>query len=595
MKNHEVAKILLEIGEYLDMQSIAFKPRAYEKVAGVIDGLEEDVEQIYERGGLKALEEIPGVGVSIAEKIEEYLKTGRIKYYEELKKKTPVDLSTLTQVEGLGPKKIKKLYEKLGIKDLDDLEKAAKVHKIGSLEGFGLKSEENILQGIEFLRKSGGRFILGFAMPAVKEIEERLRRLKEVKKVVVAGSIRRKKETIGDVDILIVSMKPKPVMDYFTSMPEVINVYAKGDTKSAIKIKNGLDVDLRVVPEESFGAALNYFTGSKDHNVSLRRKAMEKGYKLNEYGLYKIKNAKIKNQNDKSKIKKLEIQIAGKTEEDLYKALGLDYIEPELREMTGEIEAAYKHKLPKLIGYDDLKGDLQTQSNWTDGANSIEELAQAALKAGLEYIAITDHTKRLAMTHGLDEKKLRRQMAKIDKINSKFKIQNSKFKILKGTECDILKDGSLDIDDKVLSQLDVVGASVHSYFNLPKEEQTERLVRAVKNPHVDILFHPTGRIINKRQAYEVDMDEIINVAALTGTILEIDALPDRLDLKDEHVRKCVAKGVKLAIDSDAHSATHFAYLEYGIAQARRGWATREDIINTRPLEKMKSFLKNSER
>lgn len=588
MKNHEVAKILSEIGEYLDMQGVAFKPRAYEKVAGVIDGLEEDVEQIYKRGGLKSLEKIPGVGVSIAEKIEEYLKTGGIRYYEELKKKTPVDLSTLTQVEGLGPKKIKKLYEKLEIKNLGDLEDAAKTHKIRDLESFGLKSEENILKGIEFLRKSSGRFILGFVMPVVEEIEERLRYLKEVKKVVVAGSIRRKKETVGDVDILVISAKPKSVMDYFTSMPEVININARGDTKSTIKIsfeggfssgeKNGLNVDLRVVPEESFGAALNYFTGSKDHNVALRRLAIEKGYKLNEYGLFRDQK-----------------QIAGKTEEEIYKTLGMDYIEPELREVTGEIEAAKRRALPKLIGYSDLKGDLQVQSSWTDGANSIMELAEAAEAFGLNYIAITDHTKRLAMTGGLDEKKIKRQMAEIDRINSKLKTLNSKFRILKGTECDILKDGSLDLSDGVLAKLDIVGVAVHSHFNLSKKVQTERLIRAMRNPHVDILFHPTGRVINKRRAYEVDMDEIIRVAASTGTILEIDALPDRLDLKDEYVRKCITKGVKLAIDSDAHSITHFAYLEYGIAQARRGWATKEDVINTWPLEKMKSFLKNFKR
>ncbi len=587
MKNHEVAKILAEIGEYLDMQNVPFKPRAYEKVAGVVDGLEEDVAVIYERGGIKALGEIPGVGVSIAEKIEEYLKTGRVKYYEELKKKTPVDLSTLTQVEGLGPKKIKKLYEKLKIKNLDDLEKAAKAGKIRKLESFGETSEKNILKGIEFLRKSGGRFVLGFVMPTVKEIEERLKALKEVKRVVVAGSVRRRKETIGDVDVLVVSSKPGPVMDYFTSMPEVINVYAKGDTKSAVKIKNGLDVDLRVVPVESFGAALNYFTGSKDHNVALRRIAMDKGYKLNEYGLFKRKPVP-KEQGSPNKIWR---QIAGKSEEEIYKILGLDYIEPELREMTGEIIAAGKHKLPKLIGYNDLKGDLQTQSSWTDGANSIEELAQAALKAGLEYIAITDHTKRLTMTGGLDEKGLLKQMAEIDKINKKLKSKKAKIILLKGTECDILKDGSLDIDDKTLSQLDVVGVSVHSYFNLPKEEQTKRIVRAMKNPHVDILFHPTGRVLNKRPACEVDMDEIIETAVSTGTVLEVDAWPDRLDLKDEYVRRCVEKGVKIAIDSDAHSVTHFAYLEYGISQARRGWATRKDVVNAWPLEKMLKMLK----
>jgi len=455
---------------------------------------------------------------------------------------------------------------------LDDLEKAAKLGKVRKLESFGETSEINILKGIEFLKKSGGRFVLGSAMPTIKEIEGRLGKLKEVKKVVVAGSVRRRKETIGDVDVLVVSSKPGPVMEHFTSMPEVINVYAKGGTKSAIKIKNGLDVDLRVVPEESFGAALNYFTGSKDHNVAMRRIAMDKGYKLNEYGLFRGKK-----------------QIAGGTEEEIYKKLGLDYVEPELREMTGELIAAQKGELPKLIGYNDLKGDLQTQSSWTDGANSIEELAQAAIKEGLEYIVITDHTKRLAMTGGLDEKKLAKQMVEIDKLDKKYK---SKLRILKGSECDILKDGSLDLSDEALSKLDVVGASVHSYFNLPKKEQTERIVKAMRNKNVDIIFHPTGRIINKRPAYEIDIDEIIRVAKETGTILEIDAYPDRLDLKDDYIRKCVTKGVKMAIDSDAHSVTHFPYLEYGIAQARRGWATKADIINAWPLEKMVSFLKH---
>ena len=554
------------------MQGVPFKPRAYEKVAEVIDNLEEDIALIYEKGGVKALGEIPGVGISISLAIEEFLKNGRIKYHEELKKKTPVDLATLTQVEGLGPKNIKRLYEKLKVKSLDDLEAAAKAHKIRDLEGFGEKSEEKIIKGIEFLRKSGGRFVIGSIMPIVEEIKERLGKLKEVKRVVVAGSVRRRKETVGDVDMLVVSSKPAPVMNYFTSMPEVVAIHAKGDTKSSIKIKNGLDIDLRVVPEESYGAALNYFTGSKDHNVALRRIAMEKGYKLNEYGLFKGKR-----------------QIAGKTEEEVYKALGLRYIEPELREMTGEIQAAEKDELPKLINYGDIKGDLQVQSNWTDGADSIEKLAEAAVKLGLEYIAITDHTKRLAMTHGLDDKTILKQIAEIDKLNTKFK---GRIKILKGSECDILKDGTLDLKDVTLAKLDVVGVSVHSYFNLPKKEQTERLVRAMRNKNVDILFHPTGRIINKRPAYEVDMDEIIKVAKETGTILEIDAFPDRSDLKDEHIRKCVQKGVKLAIDSDAHSVTHFPYLEYGIAQARRGWAAKSDVINAWPLEKMLSFLKN---
>ncbi len=575
VSNQSVAELLREIGEYLAMQNIPFKPRAYEKAAGVVEALEEEIADIYARGGIKALEEIPGVGVSIAEKVEEFIRTGKVKYYEGLKKKTPVDLGSLSRVEGLGPKSIKKLYQTLGVGNLADLEKAAKAGKIAKLEGFGAKSEEKILKGIGFAKKSGNRFVLGFMMPRIRDIEASLKKLPGVQKAVVAGSARRRKETIGDVDILVVSPKPKAVMDFFVSMPEVISVIAHGETKSSVKIKPGLNVDLRVVPEESYGAAMNYFTGSKDHNVALRQIAVTKGWKLNEYGLFKVVGGR-------------ETVIAGRSEEEVYKAFGMDYIEPELREETGEIEAARTHRLPKIVGYGDLEGDLQVQTSWTDGSDSIEAMAKAAMAHGLKYMAVTDHTKRLAMTHGLDEKRILQQMAEIDKLNKKFA---GKFKILKGSECDILKDGTLDLPDAVLSKLDVVGASVHSFFNLSRAEQTERIKRAMANPNVDILFHPTGRIINRREAYDVDMEAIIAHAKKTGIILEIDAFPDRADLKDEYIRKCVEAGVKMSIDSDAHSPAHFAYLEYGIAQARRGWATRHDIINAWPLEKMLQFLK----
>ncbi|MFH0712421.1 MAG: DNA polymerase/3'-5' exonuclease PolX [Candidatus Jorgensenbacteria bacterium] len=574
ISNIEVAKVLREIGEYLEMQGVAFKPRAYEKAADGVVGLEKQVSEIYEDGGLKALGEIPGVGLSIAEKIEELLKTGRLRYYNELKKKTPVDLSALTEIEGLGPKNIKKLYEKLKIKNLRDLEKAAQSGKIRRLEGFGEKSEERILKGIEFLKKSGGRAVLGFVLPVVRSIEERLRMLKEVEKVTVCGSIRRMQETIGDIDILVTSRKPRAVMDYFAAMPEVTHVYGKGETKTMVRLKIGLDADLRVVKPSSYGAAIQYFTGSKEHNIALREIAIKKGYKLNEYGLFRGKKI-----------------VAGRTEEEIYKTLGLVWMPPELRTDSGEIEAAGKNKLPELVKYDSLRGDLQVQTSWTDGKNSIEEMARAAQTLGLEYIAITDHTKRLAMAKGLDEKRIIKQWAEIDKVNKKLKVQGLKLKVLKGTECDILKNGSLDLPDKILSRLDVVGVAVHSHFNLSRKEQTERIVRAISNKHVHILFHSTGRILNRRKPYEVDMDEIIKVALKTGTVLEIDAYPDRLDLKDEHIRKCVSSGVKMSIDSDAHSTTHFQYLELGVAQARRGWAEENDIINAWPLEKMKKFLK----
>ncbi len=411
-------------------------------------------------------------------------------------------------------------------------------------------------------------------MPQVREIESRLKGFKEVDKVMVAGSIRRRKETIRDIDFLVISKRPEAVTNYFTSMPEVLRVTAKGATKCAIKLENGLDVDLRVVPEESYGAALSYFTGSKEHNIALREIAIKKGWKLNEYGLFKGNK-----------------RIAGKTEEEIYQKLGMGFIEPELREMNGEIEASSVHKLPKIVGYGDLKGDLQVQSNWTDGANSIKELAEAARRIGLEYIAITDHTKRLAMTRGLDERRIQEQWKEIDDINKKFRAAGVKFKVLKGTECDILKDGSLDLPDKILSKLDIVGVSVHSLFNLPKEEQTNRIKKTMNNPYVDIVFHPTGRIINRREEYQVGIDELIKHAKKTETILEVDAFPDRLDLRDEYIRKCIFSGVKIAIDSDAHSIGHFSVLEYGIAQARRGWATKDDVINAWPLDKMLKLLR----
>jgi len=586
ISNHQIAEILKEIGEYLEMQSVAFKPRAYEKAAEVIEELEEEVESIYKNGGLKAIEDIPGIGVSIAEKIEELIKTGHLKYYEKLKKQTPLDLISLRRIEGLGPKSLKKLYEALGIKNIQDLEKAAQTGKIRKIEGFGEKTEENILEGIKFLKKSSGRFILGFTRSLIRSLEERLKKLKEVERLVAAGSVRRWKETIGDADILVISNDSRPVMDYFVSLPEVARVYAKGLTKSAVQLNNGLDVDLRVVEKKSYGAALSYFTGSKDHNVALREIALKKGYKLNEYGLFKGKK-----------------QIAGETEEEIYEKLGLDYIEPEMRENKGEIKLARRHQLPKLIDYGEILGDLQVQTNWTDGVNSIEEMAKAAMAQGLEYIAITDHTKRLAMANGLNEKRLLEQIKEIDRLNLKFNSsideQNSKpvvsrvepFKILKGTECDILKDGSLDIKDEVLAKLDVVGVSIHSYFNLSKKEQTERIKKAISNPNVDILFHPSGRIIQKREAYEFDIEEIIKTAQKTKTVLEVNAYPNRLDLKDDHIHLAIKAGVKIAIDSDAHSVTHLPYLEYGISQARRGWAEKKDIINYWPLEKMLKMLK----
>lgn len=575
MINEEIARILNEMGEYLEMQGVAFKPQAYERAAAVIGGLEEDISLIYNKAGLKALEEIPGVGESIALKIEEYLKTGKVKTHEDLKKKTPVNLSELTEIEGLGPRKIRILYKKLGIKGIDDLERAAEAGKIRRLVGFGEKSEENILKSIVFTKKFRGRYILGEELPWIENILRDLKALKEVKRIDVAGSTRRKKETIGDLDILIISERPKSIMDYFVSRPYVIRVYGKGETKSSIKAKNGMDIDLRVIPEESYGAGLLYFTGSKEHNIKLREIAIKKGLKLNEYGLFK-----------ESK------RIAGKTEEDIYKTLGLEYIPAEMREDTGEIKAAEEHKIPKIMDYGSLLGDLQIQTDWSDGENSIEEYVAAAKKIGLEYIAITDHTQNLKVANGLNEKRLMKQIAEIDRLNAKLIKQKDKFRILKGAEVDILKDGSLDMPEKMLSKLDIVGIAIHSYFGLSEKEQTERLIRAMKNKYANIVFHPTGRIIGRREPLHLDMAAVIKTAKETGTILEIDAYPNRLDLKDEYIRQTVASGVRLSINSDSHSIGHLHFLDFGVAEARRGWAKKLDIVNAWPLVKMLGFLKN---
>ncbi len=567
--NRDIGKILREISAYLEMEGVGFKPRAYEKAADAVEATEEPVSKLFVEGGVKGVATVPGVGKSIAEKIAEFIETGKVGYLEEMRSRRPVDLMELAVIEGVGPKTVGMLYDALGVRTLDDLERVAREGRVRPLRGFGEKSEQEILRGLAFLKQHRGRFPLGEVLPLAYSIEQRLRELEGVDNVTVAGSVLRRKETVGDADVLVVSRDSERVMDFFVEMSEVAHVYGKGPTKSSVRLENGLDVDLRVVPAKSFGAALNYFTGSKAHNVQLRRIAQKRGLKLNEYGLFKGTKA-----------------VAGKTEEDLYRALDLPFIPPELREDRGEIEAACEGRLPKLIGYGELKGDLQTQTDWTDGKHSIEDMVSAALANGLEYIAITDHTISLAMM-GMDETKLAKQMEAIEAIDRR----SPGIRVLKGAEVNIMPDGSLDIGDSLLSRLDIVGVGVHSHFHQSRGEMTERLCRAMQNPHVDILFHPTGRVVLKRDPYELDLDEVLRVAKKTGTVLEIDAIPDRLDLKDVHVRKAIDAGVKLVIDSDAHATAHFGLLHFGVAQARRGWATAKDILNTLPVEGLLASLK----
>jgi len=574
MKNQEIAKIFYEIADYLEMEGVAFKPYAYQKAAITLETLEEDVEEIYKRGDLEALKEIPGVGESIALKIEEYLKTGKIKYYEEFKKKTPVNLEELMAVEGMGPKKTKVLYQKLGIRNLKDLEKAARVHKIAPLFGFGEKTEKNILEGIEFVKRSKGRFLLGDILPKVKEVYQKLKSLKEVERIDAVGSIRRMKETIGDVDFLVISKKPEKIMDFFTSLSGIVKVWGKGTTKASVRMKEGFDMDIRVLSKKSYGSALQYFTGSKEHNILLRRIAIDKGLKLSEYGLFRRSR-----------------MIAGENEKEIYEKLGMDWIPPEMRENQGEIEAALEKKLPKIIDYNDIKGDLHCHSKWDGGKNPILEIAEKAMEMGYEYLGISDHTKFLRIEHGLDEKQLAQQRKEIDRLNEKLKIKNEKLRILQGCEANILNDGSIDIKDEALRKLDYVIAGVHSSFKIEKTKMTERIIRAMENPNVDIISHPTGRLIQKRDEYQIDFDKILRVAKETGTTLEINSFPERLDLKDTNIRKAKEVGVKMVINTDSHRRDQMRFIEFGIAQARRGWAEKEDIINTQPLEKLLNFLK----
>jgi DNA polymerase (family 10) len=573
MKNQEIANILYEIAYFLEMDGVPFKPFAYEKAAITLENLEEDVEDIYKRGGTKALEAIPGIGKSIAQKIEEYLKTGKIKYYETLKKKMPVNIEELTAVEGVGPKMVKTLYQELGIRNLKDLEKAARAHKIAPLFGFGEKTEQNILQGIEFLKRSKGRFLLGEVLPVAKEIATTLVNLKEVKRIDLAGSLRRRKETIGDVDLLVVADKPEKVMDVFVNLPGVVKVWGKGTTKSSVRLKQGFDVDLRVIPEKCYGSALQYFTGSKAHNIATRKIAIDKGLKLSEYGLFKGKK-----------------MIAGESEEEIYKKLGMDWIPPELREDKGEIEAALKHKLPKIIEYNDIRGDLHCHTKWDGGANSIEEMVEAAMKMGYEYLGISDHTKTLKIEHGLDERKLMQQRREIEKINCKLKNAKCKFRILQGAETNILRDGSIDIKDETLKKLDYAIAGIHSNFKMSKKEMTERIIKAMKNPYINIISHPTGRILKRRDEYQIDFERILRAAKETGTVLEINSYPERLDLNDINIRKAKEMGVLMVIDTDSHHKDQLRYIEFGIAQARRGWAEKKDILNCWSLEKVLEFF-----
>lgn len=567
MKNQLVASILNQVADLMEIDEVDFRTKAYRRAAHTVYNLSEDIEDIKNEGRLL---ELPGVGEKIAGKIEEIIETGSLEYLENLKKKFPVDYDALMAVEGLGPKGIKQLYRELGVKNLDDLEKNAKRHRIRRLKGMGDVTEKKILLNLEFARKSTGRNLLGHILPLAQQIKAELNGLDYVLRVEVAGSIRRRKETVGDIDILVTTSKPLEVMAYFTKMELVGDVVVSGPTKSTVRLKdNGIDVDIRTFEDESFGSALMYFTGSKETNVELRRIAISMGYKLSEYGVFNG-----------------EQLIAGRTEEEVFNTLGMDYIEPELRENTGEIEAAISGKLPELVKYDDIMGDLQMHTEWSDGKSKIEDMAFMAQKMGYEYMAVTDHSGSLRIANGMNKKTITKQMNDIDNLNQKLE----GFTILKGVEANIDSYGYLDVPDKILHEMDLVIAGIHSGFKQDKKELTRRILSAMDNEHVNIITHPTGRKIQEREAYELDMEGVYNASKDTGTYLEINSQMNRLDLNDTNIKRAVEHGCKLVVNTDAHSVSDLKNIELGIATARRGWAKKEDILNTLPLKKLLKIL-----
>lgn len=572
--NQEIAAILEEIGLILDAEETPYKPEVYEEAAAIVRGHEIELAKLYKECGTKCIDDLPHIGESITKKIEELLTTGRLKYFDKLKKKYPLDMVGITAIQDIGPKTAVKLYKKLKVKTVAELLKAAKAGKVAKLQGFGEKSEKNIIEQVGFLKGSKGRLLLHQALPAARTIIKKLEKVPGVTKVDVTGSIRRRKETCGDIDLVLTTTKPEAAKKAFASLPEVQKVYQRGGHLMLVRYKSGVDGDLQILKPSEYASVLHHFTGNKEHNIQLRKMALKKGLSISEHGVTKGKRT-----------------IPIKTEEALYKKLGLQYIPPELRVGKDEIERAKNKQIPTLIPYDSLKGDLQVQSSWTDGDLSIKELAAEAKAAGLSYIAVTDHSKSLAMMGGLDERELARQGKEIDKLNVSLR----GFKILKSIECDILKDGKLDLTDKALASLDLVGVSVHSHRKMSEKAMTERIITAMKHPSVNILFHPTGRIVTKRDEYKVDIARIIKAAKEYGVALEVNA-SDRLDLRDVHIRMAVESGVKLVISSDAHHAGEFQNLEYGIATARRGWARKADVLNTKPvtqfLKAIKALKKN---
>ena len=564
----EIVKIFRDIAKILEIKGDnPFRIRAYERAAQNIEGLSDDIENFIKEDRLT---EIPGIGKYLSDRIKEFVKTGKIKIYEELKKSIPEGLLQLLKIPSVGPKTAKLLYEKLKIKNISDLETAIKKNRLTGIFGIKEKTVENILKGIEVLKRGKERMTLAQAAQVAEEFIKTLERLPEVKKISAAGSLRRQKETVRDIDILVISDNPQKIMHTFIKIPLVNDVLAEGETKASVRTKDDVQVDCRVVEEKSFGAALLYFTGSKNFNIKLRQLAIRKGLKINEYGVFK-----------KDRF------VAGRTEEEIFKILGLSYVEPELREDNGEIELAQQFKLPHLIELKNIKGDFHAHSTWSDGGNTIKEMAQAAKKLGYSYIAITDHSQSLKVAGGMTVADLKNKKLEIEKINKALR----NFKVLFGTEVDIDSSGNLDYRDEVLKEFDIVVAAIHTGFKQSKEQLTRRIIKACKNKYVHIIAHPTGRLWGMRDAYDIEIEQILKVAKDTNTHLEINAFPQRLDLNDLNCRRAKEMGVQLAIGTDAHTTEQLVAMKLGVSVARRGWLSKEDVLNTIEVNELLKAIK----
>lgn len=569
--NADIARIFDTIADLLEIsEANPFRVRAYRRAARTVGGLPQSVADMLREG--KDLSELEGIGRTLADKIREIVETGTLKMLENLKREIPIELVELLRIPQVGPKHVATLYRELGITSLEELAKAAKAGKIHSLKGFGRKTEEHILAGIRRHVKTKPLTSLAEVEQIAEPLVNYLKKVKGVKKVIPAGSYRRRKETVGDLDILVTCRTGVPVMEHFVRYEDVRTVVARGKTRCTVLLHSDFQVDLRVVPESCYGAALHYFTGAKDHNVAVRMLGVQKGLKINEYGVFK---------EDENR------RIAGRTEEEVFGAVDLPWIPPELRENRGEIEAARNNTLPRLVTLKEIRGDLHTHTRETDGHSTIEEMVEAARKAGYSYFAVTEHSKRVTIAHGLDRKRLERQIEQIDEHNDKI----ADVRILKGIEVDILEDGSLDLPDVVLRKLDLTVCAIHSRFDLPSEKQTERIIRAMDNPCFNIFAHPTGRLINKRDAYEIDIERVMTAALERGCAMELNAHPDRLDLTDTHCRLARERGLKVSIATDAHHAAGLLYMRFGIHQARRGWLESKDVLNTRSAEEVLKLLR----